>query len=163
MKKLLLISGLLVSGFSFAADWVLVTQSNNSDTNHFIDRDYYKYNLKTRNVEVWELTKNYIGSGMEQYTSSKTLTLYDCVGKRQKTLGSVEYNSSGYALRSSSQPAKSFNIIFPDTVGESYWEAACKTKGKGLYLPLQRGFINLKRLEDNNIFQKNESEERQIN
>jgi hypothetical protein len=59
-------------------------------------------------------------------------------------------------LNSFNQPAKDFSIIFPDTVGESYWEAACKTKGNGLYLPLRREFINAKRFQHNIALQKEE-------
>lgn len=156
MKRLISICGILASSFSFGADWFLVAQSNDSNTNHLIDRNYYKYNPKSGTAEIWQLTRDYKGTSMERYDRSKTLSLYDCAGKRFKTLATVKYNQEGYVLESSSQPDKNFSIIFPDSVGESYWEAACKNKGKGLYLPVQREFLNMKRLQDNNILPKKE-------
>jgi hypothetical protein len=159
MKKLILITGLLASSFSFGADWVLVTQSDDSESNHYIDKSYYKYDSKNMTSQIWVQTENYkTHDSMEKYVSSKGLTLYDCAGKRYKNLASISYSPNGLVLNSFNHPAKDFSIIFPDTVGESYWEAACKNKGKGLYLPVQREFINMKRLQDSNIVPKEQRE-----
>lgn len=150
MEKLILICGVLASSFSFGADWVLVAQSDDSESNHYIDKSYYKYDSKNMTSQIWVQTEKYkTHNSMEKYISSKGLTLYDCAGKRYKNLASISYRSDGFVLNTFNQPAKDFSVIFPDTVGESYWNAACKTKGKGLYLPPQREFINAKRFQDN--------------
>lgn len=148
MKRLILICGLLASSFSFGADWVLVTQSEDNESSYYIDKSYYKYDFKNKNSQIWVQTKKYKGtSSMEQYVSSKGLTLYDCKDKRYKNLASLGYGSDGSVLNSFNQPAKEFSVVFPDTVGESYWEAACKTKGNGLYLPHKPNFISEKRMK----------------
>lgn len=149
MRRILLIIGFLYSGVSFGADWVLVTQSENNNMNHFIDKDYYKYDPKTNRAEVWEQAKTYKGTTLEQYVSSKNLTSYDCIGKRHKTLAIIKYSSDGSVIFSRSEPAKSYDVIFPDTVGESYWLAACKNKGKSLYLPFVQDFVNMDRIKGN--------------
>lgn len=150
MKKLILISSLLISSFSFGADWALVTQSEDNESSYFVDKSYYKYDAKNKMVEIWVQTKEYKSpNSMEKFVSTKALAQYDCIGKRSKALASIKYNSDGYVLSSSSQPSKSFDIIFPDTIGESYWEAACKTKGNGLYLTNPPEFIGKKRFDTN--------------
>ena len=162
VKKLILIFGLFASGFSFGADWVLVTQSDDNESNYYIDKSYYKYDSKNMTAQIWVQTENYKKSNsMEKYVSSKGLTLYDCTGKRYKNLASISYRSDGFVLNTFNQPAKDFSVIFPDTVGESYWDAACKTKGKGLYLPIKREFLNLKRLQDSNTLPKKEEQQRE--
>lgn len=148
MKKLIFISGLLVSGFSSGADWVLVTQSDDLESSHYIDKSYYKYDSKNMTSQIWVQTQDYKKyNSMEKYVSSKGLTLYDCASKRYKNLASISYRSDGFVLNTFNQPAKDFSVIFPDTVGESYWNAACKTKGKGLYLPHKPNFISEKRMK----------------
>ena len=150
MKRLILICGLLASGFSFGADWVLVAQSADNESSHYIDKSYYKYDGINMTSQIWVQTKNYkTPDSMERYVSSKGLTLYDCVGKRYKNLASISYSSNGFILSNFNKPEKDFSIVFPDTIGESYWNAACKNKGKGLYLPPQQDFINAKRFQDN--------------
>lgn len=152
---------MLIPAFSFGADWVLVTQSDDSESNHYIDKSYYKYDSKNMTSQIWTQTEKYkTPNSMEKYVSSKGLTLYDCVGKRYKNLASISYSSNGFILNNFNQPAKDFSVIFPDTVGESYWNAACKTKGKGLYLPPQREFINARRFQDNIAIKKEEQEQR---
>lgn len=156
-----MVFGLLVSSLSFGADWVLVAQSDDSESNYYIDKSYYKYDSKNMTSQIWVQTEKYkTHNSMEKYISSKGLTLYDCAGKRYKNLASISYRSDGFVLNTFNQPAKDFSVIFPDTVGESYWNAACKTKGKGLYLPVTREFFNLKRLQDSNILPKEEEQQR---
>ncbi|QNW99056.1 hypothetical protein IC797_05535 [Acinetobacter seifertii] len=152
MKRIVLVCGLLASGFTYSAEWVLVAQSEDNESSYYVDKSYYKYDNKNKNSQIWVLTKNYKSTNsMEQYVSSKGLTLYDCKDKRYKNLASLAYRSDGSVLNSFNQPAKEFSVIFPDTVGEKYWEVACKSKGNGLFIPKQREFFSLKRLQDNNI------------
>lgn len=129
MKRLILICGLLASGFSFGADWVYVTSSNLES--FYIDKSFYKYDAKNSTVDVWmKSTKNKLYGGGE-YTSSKSLDRISCKNKQSKTLAFINYNESGETLKSTTKPEKEFSLIFPDSIGESIWYAACSTKGKG--------------------------------
>lgn len=142
MKKLILICGLLASGFSFGADWVYVVESSDADTDYYIDKSYYKYDSKTGVSEVWSKVNKF--RDLNEYTDSKTLSAYDCINKRGKTLAQVSYTYEGYSNQTITKPTP-YSVIFPDTVGEDLWVAACKTKGKGLYLPYRSNFISEKR------------------
>ena len=142
MKKIILICGLLASSFSFGADWFYVVESSDADTDYYIDKSYYKYDSKTGVSEVWSKVNKF--RDLNEYTDSKTLSAYDCINKRGKTLAQVSYTYEGYSNQTITKPTP-YSVIFPDTVGEDLWVAACKTKGKGLYLPYRSNFISEKR------------------
>ena len=136
MKKLILICGLLASGFSFGANWTYVTSSNLES--FYIDKDFYKYDVKNKTVDVWsksEKKKIYLD---EFYTSSKSLSRYSCINKQAKTLAYINYNEEGIAIKSSTKPEGEFSLIFPDSIGEGMWEVACRSKGKGFVFPEYR-------------------------
>lgn len=144
MKKLLLVCSLIVPAFGFAAEWEFVTETSDHDTDHYIDKTYYKYNDKTNTAEIWHQRRSFFG--LEEYIEAKTLSVYDCIGKKDRTLAQVTYTYTGDVKQTITTPSP-YTIIFPDTIGESLWEAACKTKGKGLYLPYRPNFISKKRME----------------
>ncbi len=144
MKKLILICGLLASSFSFSADWVFVTETSNADEDYYIDKSHYKYNGKTGVSEVWYKQNKF--EGLQEYVASKTLKAFDCIGKRERALAQVTYTYNGYSNKTITNPTP-YSVVFPDTVGESLWEAACKTKGKGLYLPHKPNFISEERMK----------------
>jgi hypothetical protein len=130
MKKLIfLVVALSLSGFSFGAKWTYTTSG--SLESFYIDRDFYKYDAKNNTVDVWTKSvkkKVYLD---EFYTSSKALDRYSCADKKSKNLAFVEYDEQGGSLRSSTKPHGEFSLIFPDSIGEGIWSAACGTKGKG--------------------------------
>ncbi|WP_326519018.1 surface-adhesin E family protein [Acinetobacter sp. CAAS 2-6] len=144
MKKILLICGLLTSGFSFGADWVFITESADADADYYIDKSHYKYNSKTGEVEVWYKRNQF--EGLNEYTESKTLNIFDCINKREKTIALVSYTYTGQSNQIITKPTP-YSVVFPDTIGEDLWIAACKTKGKGLYLPYKPNFISEKRMK----------------
>lgn len=130
MKRLILICGLLASGFSFGADWVYVTSGANSE-NFWIDKSFYKYDVKNSTVDVWVRSTKAKLYDEGSYVTSKTLDRISCGAKKSKTLAFIKYNESGETIKSNSKPDSEFSLIFPDTIGESIWEASCKTKGRG--------------------------------
>lgn len=134
----------LLCGGAYAADWVFVAEGPDADTDYYVDSSSYKYNSKSRVAEVWHKRNDF--RGLEEYTDSKTLTAYDCIGKREKTIAQVIYTFDGKSNQTVSKPTQ-YSIIFPDTIGEALWTAACKTKGKGLYLPYKPNFISEKRMK----------------
>ena len=144
MKKIILICGLLASSFSFGADWVFVTETSDADEDYYVDKSYYKYNSKTGVSEVWYKQSRF--EGLQEYIASKTLKAYDCIGKRERTLAQVTYTYNGYSNQTITSPTP-YSVVCPETIGESLWEAACKTKGNGLYLPHKPNFISEKRMK----------------
>ncbi|HHP4677626.1 MULTISPECIES: surface-adhesin E family protein [Acinetobacter] len=135
MRKILLISTFLVSGLSHGANWAYVTSSSTNE-DYYVDKDYLNYNAKTGVSEIWVQSKRSSLTDQNKiYVSSKALIQYACSAKKQRTITSIEYFDNGGVSNSRTVPAKEFSIIFPDTVAESLWEAACLRKGKGVYLP----------------------------
>lgn len=129
MKRLIFVCGVLASGFSFGADWVYITSSK-SET-FYIDKAFYNYNARNKTIDVWSKSVKNMGYGNEPYTSSKSLKKYSCSNKSSKYLAYVEYYENGSVLRSISTPNKNFSVIFPDTIEEAIWKAACSSNGKG--------------------------------
>lgn len=145
MRKLIFLAAVLsLSNFCFGADWVYVTESSDADTDYYIDKSYYKYDSKTGVSEVWYKVNKF--RGLSEYTDSKNLSAYDCINKKARTLAQANYTYEGYSNKTTSKPTP-YSVIFPDSVGEDLWLAACKTKGKGLYLPHKPNFISEKRME----------------
>lgn len=129
MKKLIFICGLMASSFSFAATWTYVVSSENES--FYIDKDFYKYDFKNGYVDVWTKSVKKKLMTDEFYTKTKGLERYSCASKKSKTLAFIEYSETGSALRSNTKPEIEYSLIFPDSIGESVWYAACATKGKG--------------------------------
>lgn len=147
MKKLILIYGLLISGASFGADWAYVASGNNQD--FYVDKSFYKYDGSTRTIDVWSKATQKKISENEYYTRSKTLVRYSCSNKTSKILANIEYGEGGGSLRSSTKPEINFSLIFPDSIDEAIWHAACSSKGKGFILPKHKGeFVDLIELEN---------------
>lgn len=151
MKKLILVCGLLASGFSFGADWGYVVSGNNQD--FYIDKSFYKYDPNTKTIDVWSKATKKKNFQDQYYTQSKTLIKYSCVDKTSKTLANVEHNENGGVLSQMTKPNNSFSPIFPDSIDESLWHVACDLKGKGLKFPaLQRApTVNWAELKGNQI------------
>lgn len=145
MKRLILMCGLLASGFSFGADWVFVAENQDGDTDHYIDSSYYNYSAKTGVSRVWYKVNKF--NGLDEYTHTKSLVAYDCINKKERFLAQAIYSQDGQSLQNVDKPESSFRVIYPDTTGESLWMAACKTKGNGLYLPYKPNFISEKRMK----------------
>lgn len=133
MKKIILPSLLLTSSLSYGADWVYVTEGGG--LSFFIDKSFYKYDPSNKTVDVWTKTtkKKLLNEGY--YTSSKTFTKYSCVNKESRILANIEYDSDGSVLSSNTKPNSRFELIFPDSVGETIWVSSCLSKGKGFNFP----------------------------
>lgn len=134
MKRLVLIYGLLVSSFSFGAEWSYVASSSNG-ANFFIDKDFYVFDEKNKTTDVWVKSDKKSGLSNERYAASKALIRFSCTSKKQKYLAETTYDQFGGALTSSDRPDVNYKLIFPDTIAEELWVAACASKGKGLKLP----------------------------
>lgn len=130
MKRLILICGLLASSFSFGADWVFVTSSQNN-SKYYIDYDYYKYDKTLNTSELWYKVED-VGVS-KPYTERKVLTKYNCKDKESKDLSIVTYFPTGNVKDTySSNYYSEYKTIFPDTVGEDLYNVACSTPNKGL-------------------------------
>ncbi|MGR2920789.1 surface-adhesin E family protein [Acinetobacter sp. 1125_18A] len=129
MKKLILICGLFASSFSFGADWKYVTSTGSES--FWVDKGYYKYDAKTKTVDLWSKSVRKKMYDKNYFTSSKTLNRISCPNKSIKQLAHVEYLESGDTSKSTTKPQANFSVIFPDSIGEGFWEVACKSGGKG--------------------------------
>ena len=134
MKKLILICGLLASGFSFGAEWAYISSSSNG-SDFFIDKDFYVFDEKNKTTDVWAKAEKKTGLSNNTYVASKTLIRFSCTSKKQKYLAEITYDQFGSVLKSSDKPDINYQLIFPDTIAEELWAAACASKGKGLKLP----------------------------
>ncbi|MDV7473195.1 hypothetical protein R4579_16695 [Acinetobacter baumannii] len=135
MKKILLICSFSTSSLTYGANWAYITSSTTKE-DYYVDKDYLNYNAKNGVSEIWVQTKrSSLTDQSKIYVSSKALIQYSCNGKKQRTITSIEYFDNGSVSSMRNIPAKEFSIIFPDTVAESLWEAACLRKGKGIALP----------------------------
>ncbi|OFD28395.1 hypothetical protein A1D07_06425, partial [Acinetobacter baumannii] len=130
MKRIVLVCGLLASGFAYSADWVYVTKSKDGEK-YYVDYDYYKYDKKSNNSELWYKVEG-INNG-NSYTERKVLTKYSCKSKLYKDLSIATYFPSGMVKDTySSNYYSEFRTVFPDTVGEELYKVACDTPEKGL-------------------------------
>lgn len=140
MKKLILVCGLLTSGFSFGADWIFIGSSKGGDK-FYIDYDYYNYDKKSNVVKLWyKVEEKHNGV---YYTEEKTLAEYYCGGNgRSKVLSAVYYHPNGEVKNTfESNYYTESTVVFPDTTGEFLHKVACGTPGKGLdfkYLNLEQ-------------------------
>lgn len=132
MKKIILLSILMVGGNIYAAEWILATASKQDK--FYVDKSYYKYNKSNGISELWWKSEKLIE---KPYTTSKGLTQYDCINKKSRSLAYVEYKYDGSVLSNVNNKDKNYGIIYPDTVNEELWKIACHLKGKGLYLKTQ--------------------------
>lgn len=138
MRKYFVLPIAFLSSFAFSAEWSYVSSGSNGD-DFYVDRSYYKYDLKSKTVDMWvKSEKTSLFDKNKRYTSSKALNRYSCTGKSSKSLAYAAYNDNGSVLNQTSTPESDFKIIFPDTINESLWEVACKSNGKGLFLPQQQ-------------------------
>ncbi|WP_336948626.1 surface-adhesin E family protein [Acinetobacter junii] len=145
MKSLIALSCLFFSTMCFSADWGYAASSN--DTSYWIDREFYKYDGKSNNVDIWTKSVTKKTEGSEFYTKTKSLNRYSCINKEYKNLAFIEYKEDGSVEFSSSKPDTTFSIIFPETVAEGLWEVACKSKGKGLrFNEYQKSFEDMSKL-----------------
>ncbi|MCM1964198.1 hypothetical protein NCY62_13735 [Acinetobacter pittii] len=130
MRRIVLVCGLLASGFAYSADWVYVTKSKDGEK-YYVDYDYYKYDKKSNNSELWYKVEG-INNG-NSYTERKVLTKYSCNSKLYKDLSIATYFPSGMVKDTySSNYYSEYRTVFPDTVGEELYKVACDTPEKGL-------------------------------
>jgi len=130
MKRLILICGLLASGFSFGADWVYVGSSDSGDK-FYIDFDHYDYDKRSNAVKSWYKVDKYLNN--KYYTEQKTLVENYCGSGRSKTLSAVHYHPNGGVKKTfESDYLTQSTRVFPETTGEFLYKVACDTPGKGL-------------------------------
>lgn len=140
MKKILLGVLLAVSSSLMAADWKFAAPSPDGG-DIYVDATYYNYKGQTNIVDAWFKTDEFISPESEDmYTKSKNLWRFSCLDREAVLLSFVTYDVKQKILESYTQPEKNpkMSVIVPDSVGESIWEVACTTKGKGFKLPKWR-------------------------
>lgn len=130
MRKLILISSILASSFSFGADWVYVGSSDSGDK-FYVDFDYYDYDKKINTVKSWYRVDKYLNG--RYYIEQKTLAEHYCRSSRSKTLSAVHYHPNGSVGKTfEADYLTQSTRVFPETTGEYLYKVACDTPGKGL-------------------------------
>lgn len=155
MKRLILMCGLLASGFSFGADWKYAAMGAMDDRAIYVDSSQYTYDKKSNSIKAWYKTVSYREKeGKETYTKSKDLYQFSCIDNRIKLLAYVNYNKNGDVVSSAQYDSKDvkYKIIIPDTIGEDLWEVACISKGGGFRYPKYQTGERLSKEEMEKIF-----------
>lgn len=135
----------MASSACFGADWKYVTEGGGMS--FYLDKSFYKYDASSKTVDVWTKTTKKKLFEESYYTSSKTLTKYSCANKESKLLANIEYDTNGNVLNSNTKPNSRFELIFPDSVGETIWETACQSKGKGFIFPkYEHEYVDLEKV-----------------
>ncbi|QBM33838.1 surface-adhesin E family protein [Acinetobacter baumannii] len=157
MKRIVLVCGLLASGFAYSADWKYVSIGGENDRGIYVDNSQYMYNKKTNTVKAWFKTVSYIDpDSTETYTSSKNLYQFSCSYKKAKLLGFVNYDKNATIISSDQRDEKDakYNMIIPDTIGEDLWKASCLSKGNGFRFPKVQAGERLSKAEMEKVFPK---------
>lgn len=124
MKKLFFISLLMVSAFSFSAEWNLVTTSSDNEK-YFVDSESIKTNIQKGTAQAWMKTvKRYNGKDL---MNSKFLMEYDCRNQKHRYLSLTLYNPKGIVKSSSSEEDYNFRYVAPDTIAENLMLFSCRT------------------------------------
>ncbi|MDO7833887.1 hypothetical protein Q4610_02405 [Sphingobium sp. HBC34] len=77
-------------------------------------------------ISVWILA-DYSKNAKVAHRSSKDLYEYDCPNQTSRSKISIDYDSSGSVIRSSSlSPYASFEPLVPETVGMALWQEICQ-------------------------------------
>ncbi|MFN3073190.1 surface-adhesin E family protein [Acinetobacter sp. TY2] len=138
MKKILFICGLLSPGLSFGADWKYAAIGAQDDRAIYVDSSQYNYDKKNNSIKAWFKTDSYEDDNSKKtYTRSKKLFQFSCLDNKMKLLAYVNYDKKGNVISSSQLDSKEvkYDIVIPDTVGESLWKVACISKGNGFRYP----------------------------
>ena len=112
-----------------AADWVLITSSNDGDK-IYIDQESIKHN-STNTIKVWEKHVPE-GSTFEKPFNSKKVTRllvyreYDCEQKRKRKLQSDFYFEDG--SKQEYQGPDEWSYVIPETVAEIIIQYLCKNE-----------------------------------
>ena len=125
---------MLVSFHGFCADWKPISYTEKpSISATYIDSGQYKYKPSGSTVEMWSKTVKF-DDKIGWYKISSELSLYSCNSKKYQVLYTILYDADGNVTYSS-KGNNSYDFVVPDTLGDSKWNVACTTKGKGFYLP----------------------------
>lgn len=157
MKKLILICGLLVSSFSFGADWKYATMGTSNDRAIYVDSSQYNYDGKSNSIKVWFKTDSYVDDdSKDTYTRSKNLFQFSCIDNKLKLLAYVNYDQKGNVVSSDQLESNEvkYSTVIPDTIGESLWKVSCISKGKGFRYPKYQTGERLTKDEMEKIFPK---------
>ncbi|WP_151805373.1 surface-adhesin E family protein [Acinetobacter junii] len=155
MKKLILISSLLISSFSSGADWKYASMGSHSDRAIYVDSSQYDYDYKNNTIKTWFKTDSYEDENSKKiYTRSKKLHQFSCLDKKAKILAYVEYDKDGGVTSSAQRESKDakYELVVPDTVGEDLWKVSCASKGGGFRYPEYQTGERLTKEEMEKIF-----------
>lgn len=157
MKKLILMCSLLASSFTFGADWKYAAMGAQDDRAIYVDSSQYNYDMKNNSIKVWFKTDSYEDTNSKKtYTRSKNLFQFSCNDQKLKLLAYVNYDNKGNVVSSSQLDSKDikYRMVIPDTIGESLWNVACISKGKGFRYPKYQTGERLTKEEMERIFPK---------
>lgn len=93
---------------------------------------WVKRELKADSLEAGraELRQRHVDYDPATYSYSKELYLFDCTGRRSKSVAFYDYDTNG-GLLSSAHPKATWNDVVPESTGEAMLGFACrKQRGK---------------------------------
>ena len=127
MKRLLLITLLVLSSGPAYAEWVLVTTGAESETAVYTDPDTIR--RKGELVKMWELydlktVKTVVGTS---YLSIKVQAQYDCADERKRRLSSTAFagNMATGDISLIDDEVQKWRLVPPGSVVEALWAFAC--------------------------------------
>ena len=125
----------IISVSANAANWVDLGKSNDKKLQTFIDYDSikpYKINSYSRDSYVSAFVQNtYINNHERREKGeyySKVLTVADCNKRALGSVASITYGFKDEVISSYQDKyftTSKFNIVFPETVGETILESMC--------------------------------------
>ena len=130
MKRLLLITFLVLSSSPVYAEWVAV--SSNAQTGMSVYVDPVTSHRKGNLIKLWHLLdfETIETVAGDSYLSSKTLYEYDCAGERMRQLGFTWFSGNmgnGKAVASNSHEGK-WTPVGPGKVAQVLWKLTCGKK-----------------------------------
>lgn len=127
IKKLLFALLLVLVINNAVAEWKLVSKGMIRNKIIQVYLDYDRIRKSGDTVKVWELMDFPEGSGLVNNLSVKSLTEYDCLDERHRSLYKVFYteNMGEGRVDFNVDTPSNWAPIIPDSVAETLWKEAC--------------------------------------
>ena len=130
MKRLLLITLLVLNSGPVYAEWVLTSGNDDAGLTVYVDPDTIR--RKGNLVKMWQLYdyKTIQTVAGDSLLSIKRYNEYDCTEERTRMLAYTWFSGnmgSGQVVHSDSDEDK-WKPVVPDSVAEALWKIACDKK-----------------------------------
>ena len=130
MKRLLLITFLLLSSGPAYAEWVKVGDSDEAGKTVYVDPTTIRRNSNL--VKMWQFYdyKNVQTVGGVRFLTAKEQWEFDCAEERSRVLALKQFSGnmgSGTVVYTNSQVGKWLPVM-PGSMGQTAWKVACGKK-----------------------------------